>query len=94
MYILHRYVRNAVFRVVDPTPGGTHIHARTHDCSQDLMRLRRTPSAEVLEARTRLGMNPLGGLMAEDGVRREHYALNSPLLCRGVRRDATLLTYH
>jgi hypothetical protein len=56
------------------------------------MRLRRTPSAEVLEARTRLGMNPLGGLMAEDGVQRDHYALTSPLICRGVRRDATLLT--
>jgi hypothetical protein len=69
-------------------------HTHTHEFSWVLMLLRRTPPAEVLQARTRLGTNPLGGLTAEDGVRRGHYALNPPLLCRGVRRDATLLTYH
>jgi hypothetical protein len=69
-------------------------NTHTHEFSWVLMLLRRTPPAEVLQARTRLGTNPLGGLTAEDGVRRGHYALNPPLLCRGVRRDATLLTYH
>jgi hypothetical protein len=71
-----------------------NTHTHTHEFSWVLMLLRRTPPAEVLQARTRLGTNPLGGLTAEDGVRRGHYALNPPLLCRGVRRDATLLTYH
>jgi hypothetical protein len=71
-------------------------HTHTHEFSWVLMLLRRTPPAEVLQARTRLGTNPLGGLTAEDGVRRGHYALNPPLLLhfRSVRRDATLLTYH
>jgi hypothetical protein len=77
-------------------PSVEHTHTHTHEFSWVLMLLRRTPPAEVLQARTRLGTNPLGGLTAEDGVRRGHYALNPPLLLhfRSVRRDATLLTYH